>query len=145
MIREFVIGLLVFTAVALVLLQTVSYETTKNFPEVTINSSYVQDYHYAEADNLVDGVSSKAPGGVGSNQPGSDAASDVNLGYKTGASIFQSKAVLQNIISGDNATGEEGLANTYGINKTFQRLAIGIVAFLISIILISSLLSNIIK
>ena len=63
MIREFVIGLLVFTAVALVLLQTVSYETTKNFPEVTINSSYVQDYHYAEADNLVDGVSSKAPGG----------------------------------------------------------------------------------
>jgi hypothetical protein len=145
MIREFVIGLLVFTAVALVLLQTVSDETTKNFPEVVINSSYVQSYHYSEADALVDGVTSKAPGGIGSNQPGGSGDIDTDLGYKTGASIFQSKQVLQNIISGSNATGEEGLATTFGINKEFQRLAIGIVAFLISIILISSLLSNIIK
>jgi len=146
MIREFVIGLLVFTAVALVLLQTVSDETTRNFPEVEINSSYVQSYHYAEADALVDGVSSKAPGGIDSEQGGSsDSSSDADLGYKAGASIFQSKAVLKNIISGNNATGEEGLGTTLGISKEFQRLAVGVVAFLISIILISSLLSNIIK
>jgi len=145
MIREFVIGLLVFTAVAFILLQTVSYETTKNFPDVVINSSYVQDYHYSEANSLVDGVASNAPGGVDSDQPGSSGDIDTNLGYKSGSAIFQSTGVLKKVISGDNATGAEGLATTYKINGTFQYLLITIVAFLISIILISSLLSNIIK
>ena len=146
MIRELIIGLLVFTTVALVLLQTVSDETTRNFPDVQINSSYVQDYNYGDADNIVSEVSSKSPGGVSSEQTsGTGALSDTDLGYKTGQSIFQSKAVLTNIIQGDNSTGAEGIGNTYLIRTEFQRLAIGIVAFLISIILISSLLSNIIK
>lgn len=144
MIRELVIGLLVFVVVALVFLQ--SANDINNAFDVTVNESYLADYGVKDTNDLVTDVSSKAPGGASSEQgTGGDIETDTDLGYKAGAVLFRSPQIAKSILFGKNETGNEGITNMYFIRSEFAKLLFAIFIFLVGLVLISSLLRNVIK
>lgn len=145
MIKEFIIGIMVFIVVAIVLFNSADVLNTN--AGVIVDSSHKVDYGEGTATTLISDIGSKAPGGASSEQGGGDTETDTDLGFKTGAKILQAPSIFKDIIYG-NGTGtgnREGVATKLGVSHNFQSLAFSAFLLIVSLILISSLLRNVIK
>ena len=143
MIKEFLIGTLVFVVVTLVL-----FQSSSEFGETYgTNTSTDYDYGVSEANAMMTSIAQKAPGGSeGSQGTGGDIETDTDLGFKTGAKIIgQGVPIFKNIIFGESSTGKEGVLTKLGIRQEFGTLLVASFLVIIALILISSLLRNVIK
>lgn len=144
MIKEFIIGLLVFVTISVVLFGLAG-DFSESYGETISETQY--DYGTARTRSFVADLESKAPGGTSSSQgTGGDVETDTDLGFKTGAKIIgQGLPIFHDIIEGDNATGREGLMTKLGIKSNFTVLLYASIIVIVTLILISSLLRNVIK
>lgn len=149
MIKELVIGMMVFATVVIVMMYSAS-DVVNSVPESTpISSAYIgQEYQSGEVNEMMTDVSQNAPGGNGSQyNPGSSSFVDYSQGFRSGSIIFRSGEIFKSMLFGGGNTTENStnIATQFSIRSEFLYLAAGCVTFLIALVLISSILFNPIK